>query len=64
VNAAESYCVDVPYRTDDDVGLQFGFHGQTLRSHRREAKSAGAACGQSGEETARMPLPALSTPHN
>jgi hypothetical protein len=26
VDAAEGFGIDVPDRTDDDVGLQFGFH--------------------------------------
>ena len=39
MDAAEGFGVDVPDRTDDDVGLQFGFHGPTLRSALREGKS-------------------------
>ena len=64
VHPAEGLGVDVPYRTDDDVGLQFGFHGQTLRSHRREAKSTGICLWTAGWRIDRMPRPALSICHN
>jgi hypothetical protein len=39
VNAAKGLRVDVTHRTDDDVGLGFGFHGQTLRASARDPKS-------------------------
>ena len=39
MNAAEGLRVDVAHRTDDDVGLGFGFHGQTLRASARDSKS-------------------------
>ncbi len=40
MHAAERLGVDISDRTDDDVGLQFGFHGATLRSAPRRRKSA------------------------
>ena len=43
-NSPQEFEVDgihVPDRTDDDVGLQFGFHAVTLRSAAPGRKSAG-----------------------
>lgn len=39
MHTAQSFRVHIPHRAHDDVGLQFGFHGQTLRAAGRQEKS-------------------------